>query len=228
MPGVHGIQQRAAFGPTDLTENDPVGKVAQRRSQQIVEGDGLPVSVGLGLFRNHMWFTEVQLGGVLYNQDAFLLRDRISQSISSLKEALPSEGVKTLLQAFRTKIFLSTADPDTARYASELCGKADKTRITYTVSESSSNANVGLLSGRTSSSKGSVSASKQYQTHKEPLFEEDIFLNHLKKAQAIVLAFDGIGMLPPTYCYLKLDFMPVWMTWFEQEQIRFRRKKVRR
>jgi hypothetical protein len=150
-----------------------------------------------------------------------------TQSISSLKEVLPNEGVKTLLQAFRTKIFLSTADPDTARYASELCGKADKTRITYTVSESSSNANVGLLSGRTSSSKGSVSASKQYQTHKEPLFEEDIFLNHLKKAQAIVLAFDGIGMLPPTYCYLKLDFMPVWMTWFDQEKIRFRPKKVR-
>ncbi len=151
-----------------------------------------------------------------------------TQSISSLKEALPNEGVKTLLQAFRTKIFLSTADPDTARYASELCGKADKTRITYTVSESSSNANVGLLSGRTSSSKGSVSASKQYQTHKEPLFEEDIFLNHLKKAQAIAVAFDGIGMLPPTYCYLKLDFMPSWMTWFDQEQIRFQRKKARR
>jgi hypothetical protein len=83
-----------------------------------------------------------------------------TQSVSSLKEALPNEGVKTLLQAFRTKIFLTTSDPETARYASELCGKADKTRISYTVSESSSNANVGWLSGRTSSSKGSVSASK--------------------------------------------------------------------
>jgi len=59
-----------------------------------------------------------------------------TQSISSLKEALPNEGVNTLLQAFRTKIFLSTSDPDTARYASELCGKADKTKISYTVSES--------------------------------------------------------------------------------------------
>jgi len=83
-----------------------------------------------------------------------------TQSISSLKDALPNEGVKTLLQAFRTKIFLSTADPDTARFASEICGKTEKTRISYTVSESSNNANVGLLSGRTSSSKGSVSASK--------------------------------------------------------------------
>ena len=143
-----------------------------------------------------------------------------SQSISSLTEALPNEGVKTLLQAFRTKIFLTTSDPDNARYASELCGKADKTRISYTVSESSTNANVGWLSGRTSSSKGSVSASKQYLKHKEPLFEEKTFFD-LKNAQAVVVAFDGVRPLPPTYCYLKPDFLPVTLTWFEQERIGF-------
>ncbi len=143
-----------------------------------------------------------------------------TQSISSLKEALPNEGVKTLLQAFRTKIFLSTSDPDTARYASELCGKADKTKVSYTVSESSSNANVGWLSGRTSSSKGSVSASKQYQKSKEPLFEENVFFD-LKNAQSVIVAFDGISPLPPTYCYLKPDFLPVGMTWFDQQRIGF-------
>ena len=148
-----------------------------------------------------------------------------TQSIASLKDALPNEGVKTLLQAFRTKIFLSTSDPDTARFASEVCGKADKTRISYTVSESSSNANVGWLSGRTSSSKGSVSASKQYQKHKEPLFEEKVFFD-LKNAQAVVVAFDGISPLPPSYCYLKPDFLPVDMTWFEQERIAFDRRGV--
>lgn len=143
-----------------------------------------------------------------------------TQSISSLKEALPNEGVKTLLQTFRTKVFLSTSDPDTARFASELCGKTDRIRIGYTVSESSSNANVGWLSGRTSSSKGSVSASKQYQQHKEPLFEEKVFFE-LKNAQAVVVAFNGVSPLPPTYCYLKPDFLPVSMTWFEQECIGF-------
>lgn len=148
-----------------------------------------------------------------------------TQSIASLKDALPNEGVKTLLQAFRTKVFLSTSDPDTARYASELCGKANKTRISYTVSESSSNANVGWLSGRTSSSKGSVSASKQYQKQKEPLFEENVFFD-LKNAQSIVIAFDGISPLPPTYCFLKPEFMPVDMTWFEQERIGFDPKQV--
>jgi type IV secretory pathway VirB2 component (pilin) len=29
--------------------------------------------------------------------------------------------------------FLTTSDPETARYASELCGKADRTRISYTL-----------------------------------------------------------------------------------------------
>jgi len=143
-----------------------------------------------------------------------------TQSVSSLKDALPNEGVKTLLQALRNKVFLTTTDPETARYASELCGKADRTRISYTVSESSTNANVGWLSGRTSSSKGSVSASKQYQKHKEPLFEEKVFFD-LKNAQSVVVAFDGVSPLPPTYCYLKPDFLPVSMSWFDQERIGF-------
>ena len=148
-----------------------------------------------------------------------------TQSLSSLKDALPNEGVKTLLQAFRTKVFLTTSDPETARYASELCGKADRTRISYTVSESSTNANVGWLSGRTSSSKGSVSASKQYQKHMEPLFEEKVFFD-LKNAQAVVVAFDGVRPLPPTYCYLKPDFLPVTMSWFDQERIAFDPERI--
>jgi hypothetical protein len=148
-----------------------------------------------------------------------------TQSISSLKDALPNEGVKTLLQALRNKVFLTTTDPETARYASELCGKADRTRISYTVSESSTNANVGWLSGRTSSSKGSVSASKQYQKHKEPLFEEKVFFD-LQNAQSIVVAFDGVSPLPPTYCYLKPDFLPVTMSWFDQERIAFDPERI--
>jgi hypothetical protein len=148
-----------------------------------------------------------------------------TQSVSSLKDALPNEGVKTLLQALRSKVFLTTTDPETARYASELCGKADRTRISYTVSESSTNANVGWLSGRTSSSKGSVSASKQYQKHKEPLFEEKVFFD-LKNAQSVVVAFDGVSPLPPTYCYLKPDFLPVAMSWFDQQRIDFDPRRI--
>lgn len=147
------------------------------------------------------------------------------QSLSSLKEALPNEGYRTLLQSFRTKVFLTTSDPETARYASEICGKTDRTRISYTVSESSTNANVGWLSGRTSSSKGSVSASKQYQKHKELLFEERVFFE-MKNAQSIVVAFDGVTPLPATYCYLKPEFMPLSMTWFAQEGINFDPERI--
>ncbi len=149
-----------------------------------------------------------------------------TQSISSLKEALPNEGVKTLLQAFRSKMFLTTSDPDTARYASELCGTTERTHISYTVSETSTNANVGWLSGRTSSSRGTVSASKQYQKRREPLFDENAFYQ-LSNAQAIVVAFNGIRPLPPTYCYLKPDFLPVTMSWFDQEKIDFEPKRIR-
>ena len=150
-----------------------------------------------------------------------------SQSVSSLKDALPNEGFKTLMQTFRTKVFLTTSDPDTARFASEICGKADKTKISYSVSESSNNAQVGWLSGRTSSNKGSVSASKHYQKSKEPIFDERAFFE-LKNAQSIVVAFDGIHPLPATYCYLKLDFLPTHMTWFEQMRINFDPKLIQR
>ncbi len=150
-----------------------------------------------------------------------------SQSVSSLKDALPNEGFKTLMQTFRTKVFLTTSDPDTARFASEICGKGDKTKISYSVSESSNNAQVGWLSGRTSSNRGSVSASKHYQKSKEPIFDERAFFE-LKNAQSIVVAFDGIHPLPATYCYLKLDFLPTHMTWFEQVRINFDPKLIQR
>ncbi len=143
-----------------------------------------------------------------------------TQSINSLKEAMPSQGCKTLLQSFRTKVFLATSDPDTARFGSELCGKADKTKINFSIAENSNDAHVGLLSGKASSNKSSITASKTYQRQKEPLFDEKAFYQ-LKNAQSITVAYDGINPLPPTYCFLKPDFLPTSMTWFEQEAIGF-------
>jgi hypothetical protein len=143
-----------------------------------------------------------------------------TQSVNSIKEALPGSGYKTLLQSFRTKVFLATSDPDTAHYGSELCGKAEKTRINYSISESSNDAHVGMLSGKASANKSSVSASKTYQKQKDVLFEDRAFYE-LKNAQSITVAYDGINPLPPTYCYLKPDFMPREMTWFEQQAADF-------
>ncbi len=148
-----------------------------------------------------------------------------TQSINSIREALPSSGYKTLLQSFRTKIFLATSDPDTARYGSELCGKIDKLQMNYNLSESSNDAHIGLLSGRAAANKATVSASKSYQKHKDVLFEDKAFYQ-LKNAQSIAVAYDGINPLPPTYCFLKPDFMPRHLTWFEQQAIDFDPRRV--
>jgi hypothetical protein len=148
-----------------------------------------------------------------------------AQSVNSLREALSGNGYKTLLQSFRTKVFLATSDPDTARYGSELCGKTDKTRINYSISESSNDAHVGVLSGRASANKSSVSASKTYQKQKDLLFEDRSFYE-LKNAQSITIAYDGINPLLPTYCYLKPDFMPIQMTWFEQQSFGFDPQRI--
>ena len=45
-----------------------------------------------------------------------------TQSLSSLKSALPGETWRTLLQTFRTKVFLALSDDFSAKVASELCG----------------------------------------------------------------------------------------------------------
>jgi hypothetical protein len=148
-----------------------------------------------------------------------------SQSINSLKDAIPGQGYKTLLQSFRTKIFLATSDPETARYASELCGKIEKTKVHYSIAESSNDAHVGLLSGKASSNKSSITTSKAYQRQREPLFDEKVFYR-LKNAQSILTAYDGINPLPPTYCFLKPDFLPKTMNWFEQEAISFDPKQI--
>jgi len=143
-----------------------------------------------------------------------------TQSINSIREALPGSGYKTLLQSFRTKIFLATSDPDTARYASELCGKTEKLRMNYNLSENSNDAHIGFLSGKATANKATISASKSYQKHKDVLFEDKAFYQ-LKNAQSIAVAYDGINPLPPTYCFLKPDFMPRHLTWFEQQALSF-------
>ena len=55
-----------------------------------------------------------------------------TQSISSLRSALPGdESWRTLMQCFRTKLFLATSDEFTAKAAAELCGRRDRLN-TYT------------------------------------------------------------------------------------------------
>src|SRR5262249_12016242 len=56
-----------------------------------------------------------------------------TQSISSLRSALPGESWRALLQTFRTKIFLSLSDDFSAETASRLCGKEEMLKPSYSL-----------------------------------------------------------------------------------------------
>jgi hypothetical protein len=138
-----------------------------------------------------------------------------TQSVSSLRSALGSEEAwRTLLQCFRTKIFLATSDEFTARVAADLCGKADRLKARYSLSESGQGAHVSLLSGRATASKQTLSATKTYMVESDFLFQPRAF-TELQHAQAIAVPYDGLNPLPPQYCYLKPYYLDVQTSYFE-------------
>jgi len=49
-----------------------------------------------------------------------------TQSVSSLRSTLHGESWRTLLQTFRTKIFLTLSDDFSAGSPGELCGKEEQ------------------------------------------------------------------------------------------------------
>jgi len=138
-----------------------------------------------------------------------------TQSISSLRSALASdEAWRTLLQCFRTKVFLATSDEFTARIAAELCGRADRLKARYTLAEGGQGAHISLLSGRATASKHSLSASKTYMVESDYVFQPRVF-TELQHAQAIAMSYDGLNPLPPQYCYLKPHYLDVQTSYFE-------------
>src|SRR3989449_4726981 len=138
-----------------------------------------------------------------------------TQSISSLRSALGSdEAWRTLLQCFRTKVFLATSDEFTARVAAELCGKADRLKARYTLAEGGQGAHISLLTGRATSARHSLSASKTYMLESDFVFQPRVF-TELQHAQAVTLPYDGLNPLPPQYCYLKPHYLDVQTGYFE-------------
>jgi TraM recognition site of TraD and TraG len=125
-----------------------------------------------------------------------------TQSISSLRSALPGESWRTLLQTFRTKIFLSLSDDFSAKTASDLCGREDQLKVSYSLSESGHDTKVSWLTGKALSHKANIVASKSYNTHSDYRFDIKTFLE-LRNAQSVIIAYDGINPTPPMFCYLK-------------------------
>ena len=138
-----------------------------------------------------------------------------TQSISSLRSSLPGESWRTLLQTFRTKIFLALSDDFSARTASELCGKEDTLKVSYNISESGHDANVSFFTGKSLSNRANVTTSKSYNTHSDFRFDMKTF-TELRNAQSVTIAYDGLNPLPPMFCYLKPYYNDVNRSYFEQ------------
>ena len=83
-----------------------------------------------------------------------------TQSLSSLRSALPGESWRTLLQCFRTKLFLSVADDFTAKVASDLAGRGEQMVPSYSISESGQDVRVSAMTGRALAHKAGVSLNK--------------------------------------------------------------------
>jgi hypothetical protein len=138
-----------------------------------------------------------------------------TQSIASLRSALAGDdGWRTLLQCFRTKLFLATSDELTARVAAELCGKVDQLKTRYSISETAADAHISLLSGQPAASKQSLGATKSYTFESDFLFQPRVFME-LQNAQAVALPYDGVNPLPPRYCYLKPSYLDVQTSYFD-------------
>ena len=138
-----------------------------------------------------------------------------TQSISSLKSALPGESWRTLLQTFRTKIFLCLSDDFSARTASDLCGREDKLKASYNLSESGHDAKVSLLTGKSLSHRANITASKSYSPYTDYRFDIKTFME-LPNAQSVATAYDGTNPLPPTFCYLKPYYNDPNKSYFQQ------------
>jgi len=138
-----------------------------------------------------------------------------TQSISSLKSALPGDSWRTLLQTFRTKIFLTLSDDFSARTASEFCGKEDQLKVSYSLSESGHDTKVSWLTGKALSHKANIIASKSYNTQSDFRFDMKTF-TELRNAQSITVAYDGLNPIPPMFCYLKPYYNDPNQSYFKQ------------
>ena len=138
-----------------------------------------------------------------------------TQSISSLKSALSGDSWRTLLQTFRTKIFLALSDDFSAHTASVLCGREDQLKVSYSLSESGHDTKVSWLTGKALSHKANLVASKSYSTQTDYRFDMKTFAE-LRNAQSVTIAYDGLNTSPPMFCYLKPYYNDPNRSYFQQ------------
>ena len=99
----------------------------------------------------------------------------------------------------------------------ELCGKEEQFKLNYTHRPRAGRMrSVSMLTGQGDRRTRAASARrKSYNLQRDFVFEPKIFAE-LKNAQSIVLAYDGVNPLPPTFCYLKPYYLDRNLNYFEQ------------
>ena len=138
-----------------------------------------------------------------------------TQSLSSLASATRGgEGWKTLLQCFRTRIFLALSDQTSAKLAAEICGQVERLKQSWSVNESGGRGGVSLLGGTLTAPKGGVGASTSWSRRREFLFQPADF-QELDNFQAIVQPFDGVRSARARRVYLKPHFLPDGLPYWE-------------
>jgi len=138
-----------------------------------------------------------------------------TQSISSLKSALPGDSWRTLLQTFRTKIFLTLSDDFSAHTASILCGREDQLKPSYSLSESGHDTKISWLTGKALSHRANIVASKSYNSQPDYRFDTKTFME-LRNAQSVTFAYDGVNPTSPMFCYLKPYYNDPNQSYFKQ------------
>ena len=136
-----------------------------------------------------------------------------TQSISSLRSALSGESWRTLLQGLRTKIFLTLADDFSAQMAADLCGKIERLKPGYTITEAGRDARVRMLTGRPAAHRATVSASRTYSLQYECVFQPKVFAELQRPGHCA--AVRRLEPEPPTYCSLKLHYLNVQTSYFD-------------
>ena len=137
-----------------------------------------------------------------------------TQSLSSLRSVTRGDAWRTLLQCFRTRVFLSLSDNFSAQAASQMCGTVERLKASYSFSENTARAGVSLLSGRAGGARSSVGAGRSYQSRREAMFHPADFAA-LDSCQAVVLPFDGYRAGTARRVYLKPHWLPRDMPYFE-------------
>ena len=111
-------------------------------------------------------------------------------------------------------MFLTLSDDFSAQMAADLCGKVERLKPGYTITEAGQDARISFLNVRPAAHKTTVSAAKTYSLQYEYVFQPKVFAE-LQNGEAIVLFYDGLNPQSPTYCYLKPHYLDVQASYFD-------------